>query len=175
MATFTDNKGREWRLSLDAPKIKQIREACDPEFLLNDRREQNTAWRLSQDVLLVYGVLYILTEKQREERGVDQEDFYTSIGGDQIEEAGEALSKAILNFSPPSQRRALEASMALRQRLQEHGAETLAQKISDPNLERQLTQKLETSIDEAISRLLIPTSFASSGAVPSAFTPKDGP
>lgn len=154
MASFIDQKQREWDIRICAPTIDLVRED-DALFLLDDdNRKQNTAARLENDPSLLCHVIYTLCKKQREERGVTLDQFYEDVigDGDTIAAAAEALAAAIENFTPPRKREFIRA-VAEKQKAAENLALAKAlAKLNDPTLEA----KIEREIDERLANLFPP-------------------
>lgn len=110
---FTDNKDRQWDVCIDAFTVMQIREECDPLFLLNDGKDQNTYTRLREDAVLLCRVIYIICKNQIAARELDERSFYAEVIGTAIDRAMEAVLEAIINFTPTHQRDLLKAASAI--------------------------------------------------------------
>src|SRR5689334_4376134 len=119
MATFKANN-QDWSLRLDAPTITRVRQECDPEFL-QANEAYKTFERVASDPVLLCRVIYLLCEKERKERKIEEENFYLHVlgSGDAIEQAAEALKDAILSFTPPRMRGLLTASAAKNERIRQ--------------------------------------------------------
>jgi len=161
MPTFKDNKEREWDVAIDAPKIDKIREECDPNFLLHDSEKENTYERLLNDPVLLCRVIYILCTKQREERGVTEEDFYMEVIGDAIDRATQSMLKAIVSFTPRRTRAVLEV-FATHDNLRQEAIEKAVSKISDPKLAEEIMKNLQSKVDSDFQQLLTQLSSATS-------------
>jgi hypothetical protein len=156
MATFRDNKEREWTIRLDGPSILRVREESDERFLLNDDVEPNTATRLAADPALLCHVIFLLCQKQREERSVSLDEFYEEVigCGDTLAAAGDALEAALANFSHP-RKRVFITAIAEKQRAVENLAmEQALAKIQDPALEEKIKLAIDAQIDAALNRLI---------------------
>ena len=159
MSTFTDTAGRDWLIVIeDARTVERIREACDPDFLKNDSNENNTFSRLEADPVLLIGVIYLLCEKQRQERNIDQATFYKSVVGESIDAAATALLEAMLAFCPRSTRNLLEV-LIKQKKLQQQMITRILGTVNDEDLTAELQQKL----DELLGR---PTSSSSAESTP---------
>lgn len=154
MATFTDNKSREWNITLDALLIYKIREECDPKFLSGDFSDTETSTfdRLRNDPALLCRVLYILCESQRTERGIDERDFYLHVIGDAIDRATEAMLLAIANFSPRRTREVMEV-FAKQDEMRQKALTKVTEKFSNPELAAQVEAEMERQIEESFSLL----------------------
>ena len=169
MATFKDKSGREWQLSLDAPKIMRIREECDPRFLLNDGDQENTFDRLDADPVLLCRVVFLLCSEGREKWNVSEEQFYGEVlgDGDAIDLAVEAMLQAILSFSRGRTRTVLATLAQKQQKVQRLLTEKVLTKINDPELEERIVAEAEARIDEVLGSRLTPPGSATSSPEPS--------
>jgi hypothetical protein len=115
MATFNDDTGREWEMTIDRQSIATIRKQCDPLFLLDSEDTDNTYSRMMADPVLLCRVIYLLCTKQRKDRKVSEKTFYLDVLGPAIDQATEAMLDAILSFLPKQTRELMEA-VATRER-----------------------------------------------------------
>lgn len=101
MNAFIDKKKREWHVGpLDARRITDVRESCDPKFFLGDVETGfNMPYqRLKADPILVANVVCVLCSGQRREKNVTEEDFLSAMDGDAIAGAETALEAVIRDF-----------------------------------------------------------------------------
>lgn len=101
MAKFTDREGREWSLSITVGDLKPLR-----EFGF-DLGKITGSGKLLGEVLFgepekLVAVLFHLCERQADQRGVGPEDFAKGIDGSTLEQAGEAMVEAAIDFFPRS-------------------------------------------------------------------------
>ena len=160
MPSFKDNIDREWQISLTAQSIQQIRNDCDPSFLLKDGELSNTFLRLQSDPVLLCRVIFLLCAVQRQERAVLEEDFYMQVIGDAIDRATEALLEAIVIFSPARTRKVLEVFQS-QDRLQQEAIAKACARISDPKLQAEVMRRMETEIDARVEKVLSQLSVSS--------------
>jgi hypothetical protein len=106
MATFTDNAGRGWLVSIDTRQLRRVREATSFELgrLLDDGMRRLN--EIGTDPELLCRVLFVLVGDQAGRVGVSEDQFFAGIGGDSLEAAFDAFLKAFADFCP-SRRRAL--------------------------------------------------------------------
>lgn len=175
MASFIDSKQREWDIRICGPSIDLVRET-DPLFLLDDEsKDQNTPVRLAADPSLLCHVIYALCKKQRDERGVGLDDFYTEVIGDgeSIEAAATALEVAITNFTPPK-KRAFITAVANKQRAVEELAMTKAMaRLNDPALENQISEALDKNLTAVFGKLMTQLANATSSPASAESHPED--
>jgi len=152
MATFKDNQGKEWSLSLDAFAIKQCR--ADAGVDLVDIEDGRVFDKLADPVALVDS-LWVLCRKQAAAATptIGQEDFAARLTGDAYAAASDAMGEAIADFFPNHRRKLLRAVMDKAATLRQLGTETVLQKITDPQVDQFLTQQLNENIDAALKKL----------------------
>ncbi len=175
MATFTDKDKREWDIRIDGPTIDAVREV-DPLFLLDDdTTERNTALRLEADPALLCHVIYLLCKKQREERSFSLETFYQDVigNGEAIQAAGEALTTAIENFTPPRKREFIKAVAKKQNAVEELARAKALARINDPAFDPKISEALDRNLDSVIDKMLtrlgnVTSSPASAGSAPTA-------
>jgi hypothetical protein len=102
MPSFTDDKGREWHVSLNINKARAIRERLGVNILNVEGLDT-----LAQDVVLLVDVLFLLCEDQLRARGVNDLEFGESLSGMSLQSGSDAMIQALLDFSPPRQQKVL--------------------------------------------------------------------
>jgi len=152
MPTFQDNADREWRLSLDAPKIKAVRESADPEFLKGEAVK--TYQRLSSDPVTLCMVIAELCRSERDSRKLTDEQFYEGLAGDALDGATEALVGAINSFIPRSQRMLAEATAERNSQIREMGVKKALARINDPQLMEKVEAVFDSRMDDIINQAL---------------------
>ena len=109
--------------------------------------------RMHDDPVLLCRVLYVLCRKQREQQQVSEEEFYVGVIGDAIDDATDAMLKAIVSFTPRRSRELLEVSVLKTDRLRQMATERALKKINDPALEAKLLDLIDQKMDEALGSL----------------------
>lgn len=173
MASFKDSQDRSWKINLDGPKIMAIREECDSEFLKDDFTDQSkpsTFARLQADPVLLCRVIFLLCEKQINERNVDEEDFYSSVIGESLDAATDALLEAVVNFSPRRTREMLEAFVA-QDKIQQEATKRILEKVNSPALMNEALAKIEAKVDAGLEQILTSLSSATDTQESSESTP----
>jgi hypothetical protein len=164
MATFKDNKGRDWEIAIDAPKIMALRADCDPKFLLNDDDQENTFSRLQADPVLLCRAIFVLCKKQRETREITEEEFYLDVIGDAIDAATDAMLQAIINFTPRRTRELLELSAAKANLIRQRATDMALDRINDPQLVDTVVQRIGAEMDAKLQELTRPSSATNAPA-----------
>jgi hypothetical protein len=107
VAAFTDQRGRTWRLELNYSLAKRLRDVTGLDFV--NYHDGKALLAVHDDDEKLVQVIWLLCEAQAKETQVAEEDFGSGLGGDCLEQAIEALEQALINFSRPARRQALEA------------------------------------------------------------------
>lgn len=144
MQKFKDNTGREWAIELNGWAMKRIHErlgiAC---------RNPQAVFESVDDLPLFCDILYVLCEAQAKERGVSDEDFGKSLGGDAIDEAVEAFISEAIPFFPKNAREPAKKLFATTQDYKTRAAKNVAEKMTGTALKKLVT----TSLKQASKRV----------------------
>lgn len=159
MARFTDNAGSEWCINLDAPLIAAVRKECQVNLTDLDGKAYE---ELAGDPVKLVEVLWHLVEEEAKQRGVSYKQFATSLTGDVLEQAADAMLEAITDFFPLRKRELLTAIASRNKKIREIGMTKALEKINDPELEKRIEEALEKRLDDEISSVLTQLSPATS-------------
>ncbi|MEN0110914.1 MAG: hypothetical protein AAF805_09340, partial [Planctomycetota bacterium] len=164
LPTFTDNAGREWSITIDAPTAALVRKRHDPDFLRHDLTpgKPNTFQRLADDPVLLCDVIHTLCERERKQREVDDVDFYQQVIGEAIDGAASALLEAVESFSGRRMNAAIQAFTA-QEKLEMDAIEKGAELMRSP--------EAAAAAEKRIRAQLIPSGSATSSPDSSASEP----
>lgn len=168
MASFKDGQKRDWVIALDGPKIHRIRQ----ELKVDIADTTGTAYaQLRSDVCLLVNVLYLLCQRQCEERKLTDEDFGQLLYGEGLKKAREALVEAIRDFIPDQEETSylLESIGALEAERRAKMAPALA-RITDPKLMERISEAAGAAMDQLINETLSSNATASPDSAESAPT-----
>lgn len=112
MATFTDKKKREWVLDLDVHLVEQIETRTEVRVDHLIANKWAGLESLFGDPIKFVRLLWVMVEEQAAAKAITPEDFGRGLGGDSLEDAGNAFVKALADFSPRQQRAVLTALLA---------------------------------------------------------------
>ena len=115
----------EWLIKVDVGAIKRVDGLMGIRLDKVMEDEMAVLLDVMTDVVKTVDVLWILVEPEATQKGITAEQFGESLVGDAIEDAAEALGRAIAEFFPKRQRLILEATLG---RAKAYG-ETLAQEV----------------------------------------------
>lgn len=151
MSKFADQQNTEWDISLDAYEIMRVREQADPQFLLNDNEQSNTADRLREDPTMLCRVLYVLCEEQRKQRAIDERTFYKNVIGGAIDRATDALIEAIVFFIP-QRTKTLYEIVNKQEEVRQTAIERAATLVRDPATMANINARIDAEINRALMR-----------------------
>lgn len=99
MKAFTDDKGREWQISLNVGSVRRVKDQLpDCDLLQPSSGEPPLFTRLSVDDALLCGVLFAVLEPQAKQAGISPEEFAEGMGGKPITAAAEAFMEEWRDF-----------------------------------------------------------------------------
>lgn len=144
--------GKEWKVTLDAPTIKELRTECEVDFGAVDGKVFE---RMEADPVLLVNVLWVICRSQA--NGMTDRQFGEALVGDPIEHATKALNQAWLDFFPTG-KRSLLLSLSEKQAALTDKAMALAlAKINDPATEERLMaaaeQRMTLDLEAALTQL----------------------
>lgn len=96
MARFKDSSGQEWELSLSTGMLAKLR--TDAAFVLTKQQAATQLAGLMDDPELFGRVLWVMVERQANERKIEPESFAFGLDGDAIERATTAMMEAAIDF-----------------------------------------------------------------------------
>jgi hypothetical protein len=149
MPGFIASDGAEYLLTIDAPKIKAIRDELDGLDII----EFTTFETLARDPVALVDVLWILCREQAKQAGITSREFGEALVGDPIEDATKALIEAVADFFP-ARKRSLLLSLAKTTAETEATAMEAAQKrIDDPELGEEMRLAIEKQVNQTMQQL----------------------
>lgn len=138
---FTDSKGREWDLSFTVGTVTRLAKyyRVDPDKVLQDKVAEVMISGSYVDLCVLF---WGLLKDQAKDQGVTEADFQEFTSED-WEDAASCLEDAIVAFTRPGQRDAIQATLTkvrdLEQKAQAHAIE----KLDDPEVEARLMGRVE--------------------------------
>jgi hypothetical protein len=135
VATFRDDREREWTVRLDHALLLRIRKVLAVD--LHNMTEQAKALaRMAEEPELLVNVLYLACEEQCKARDLSDEDFGRGFAeGETFERACLAFQEALLSFTPPQRRQIVKQTMTttlgVRQRAEEMVANLVTRAINE--------------------------------------------
>ncbi len=170
MKTFMDKKRREWHVGpLDARRISDVRENCDPQFFVGDVETGfNMPYqRLKADPILMARVVCVLCSGQRREKNVTEDDFLSAMDGDAIAGAEAAMEAVIRDFSRGRMLLMHDAYVKQAQAA-DAGMEMTFGKVLNPEVMEALAAEVQEKLDRLMPSRSASASPGSSGSAPPA-------
>lgn len=149
MHCFTDTQNRTWSLIVNVATIKRVRALCDIDLSSiisldpNGKANVDVLEKIANDPVLLVDVIYALVKPEADSKGITDEEFGTSMAGDCIETATEALLEEIVDFFPEAKRKILRKIVETTKRFNLQARTTLETILTNPDLDNQITQELK--------------------------------
>jgi hypothetical protein len=101
VASFTDNTGQSWPVSLTLGSLQELKNVGVDLVPLLSQKNPGVVQALKLNPFLVGSAMWIVCDPSKS--GLTQEQFASRMGGDQVEEFFDALMEAFVDFSQPSE------------------------------------------------------------------------
>jgi hypothetical protein len=178
LAQFIDRNGHTWTLELNYSLAKRLRDLTSLDFVNYHDGRALLAIHDSDERLVQ--VLWLMCESQAKVLNIAEEEFGAALGGDALEQALGALEQALLNFSRPARRQAIQAIRDKAHEMVAAQADLTATKIRSEKVQQLMAAKIRQvsdEIDRQIEEQLQSTSggSATSGPESSASIPAPTP
>lgn len=169
MPAFKTNDGKEWVVTIDAPKIRDVRTERGIDLGAVDFGP--VAQKLGNDPVELVETLWILCRAQANTLSVTAEQFGQSLTGDAIDHASDALIRARADFSPTRMRSLILKQQEMSNRIREQAATMAAQRMDDPTVEARILKAAEAKIMAEMEKALTRLESASNSPPSSAPSP----
>lgn len=157
---FLDSEKRTWVLRIDLGRARRIRD----EFGVDLLAWSQATFEQLQDPFTLGGILWTLIEADATKKNITVEQFSEAIDGNVIEQAGEALLEAIIDFFPPRKQALMRQLKENATRIENAWMTTTMENLNNPTLTANLDRIQKTAGET-------PTNSPAA----SASTPIDGP
>lgn len=156
MPQFTDTKARVWQLDLSIGLALAIRKKLGVNFLsLLDGQALDAVSRSDETLV---NVLWLLCAEQALSAGVDETGFALALGGDALGAAIEGLLEALVLFTRPDNRPAVQKVLEKIHQVQTRQVALAVAKVDSPQMEQAIAARLEKLGQEVDRQLLSLTS-----------------
>lgn len=154
MPQFTDTKSRVWHLELSIGLALAIRAKLKVDFLnLLDGKALDAVSRSDETLV---NVLWLICAEQAQAAGVDEVEFAMGLGGDALGEAIEALLEALVLFTRPDNRPAIQKVLAKVREVHGRQVQLAVRKCDSPAMEQTIQahlRKVERQTDSRLQEL----------------------
>jgi len=150
MRTYKDADGREWAVKVTVDTIERVREiGVDLGDLTTE-----TIKRLAMDDVLLVRTLWLVCEKQADERGISAAQFGEAMVGEPLENAFDALRGSLEDFFPPRKRMFWKSMVDAELANQAETFQVSLETLEDPQMRQQFSQAMRDRLKEEIANQL---------------------
>jgi hypothetical protein len=163
MHTFADTQGRTWTVTINVDVIRRVRSLLNINLL--EAIEGRLLERLITDPVLLCDILFVVIQPETIAKGISDEDFGRSLGGDVLDVATTALLEELVDFFPSAKRTVFRKALTKLKQLETLAIETATQRLESGELELQMqaaisgTQVVSTSGNSSGSSPASPVSI----------------
>ena len=143
MHTFTDTQGRPWTITLNVDAIRRVRSVLNINLL--EAIEGRLLERLITDPVLLCDILFVVIQPEAIAKGISDEDFGRSLGGDVLDVATTALLEELVDFFPSAKRTVFRKALIKLKHLETLAIETATQRLESPELEERMRNALAST------------------------------
>lgn len=105
MKIWKDAEGHAYETRITVAEIRDVK--TELGINLMDIATGDLLQKISEDVILLCDILYIINRSQAKEYGIDDMQFGRNLYGDALENATRAFMEEMINFFPSQRTRAL--------------------------------------------------------------------
>ena len=105
MKIWKDAEGHAYETRITVAEVRDVKTALGINLM--DIATGDLLQKISEDVVLLCDILYIVNRSQAKEYNVDDVQFGRNLYGDALEEATHAFMEELINFFPNPRTRAL--------------------------------------------------------------------
>ena len=137
MKIWKDAEGHAYETKITVAEIRDVK--TELGINLMDIATGDLLQRISEDVILLCDILYVINRSQAKEYGIDDVQFGRNLYGDALEEATHAFMEEMINFFPNQRTRQLLTKAMTKGQERMDKALDLAEK----SLEEELNKPIE--------------------------------
>lgn len=161
MKIFKDDCGRDWTLFVDVSELKRIKARINVDLL--EIVEGPLLERLSNDVIFLVDLLWVMVEPRAEEQGITDVQFAMGLKGNALDRAVDALLEALIEFFPEKKSKLLKRALAKARLLETEIFEQAEKSLEDPAKNAAMRERLglsSTSSQESPAAIQLASHFA---------------
>jgi hypothetical protein len=143
MPSFADKTGRTWQLSCTVGDLMRVQQIADVNLALQIAE-------VASDPLKMALVIWALVQPQAAATGLTADQFYASLGGEEIEQAAGAIAQCVANFSQTGKGDTVSKAIAMRDRINAAAIAKLNQFLDDPETEAKILAEVDRQIGGVI-------------------------
>jgi len=145
MASFKDSKGRVWAVEIDVTTLKRIKSLLGVDLLdvANDGGQMLD--RLASDAVFLVDLIYVICQPQADRLKITDEDFGRLFShGEIIQQAGNALQEAIIDFFPEPRKGLVKAIFGKTTQIRAAMAKKALTTIQNPEFDKAVDRLLKS-------------------------------
>ena len=155
MKSFTDAAGRSWGLSVNVTSMQRVKDELSVDLMEMIVGDGDLMGRMDRDPCLFCNVIFVLIKPEADKAGVTDAQFGEAMYGDFMNGAAEAFADELMDFPrAPELRKNLRTTHEKAEKLRKRGAELIAKKLENPEMDSKLTEMLEEEMDKAVNNIL---------------------
>lgn len=137
MKIWKDAEGHAYETRITVAEVRDVKTSLGINLM--DIATGDLLQRISEDVVLLCDILYVINRSQAKEYGIDDAQFGRNLYGDALEEATRAFMEEMINFFPNQRTRQLLTKAMTKGQERMDKALDLAEK----SLEEELNKPIE--------------------------------
>lgn len=142
MKSWKDSEGNKWNLSINVFTLKKVKADTGVDLLAIASGDKDASESLA-DVFKMAEVLWSLTEKQAEERGINPDQFGERLAGDAFEDAAKQLLEDLVEFFPEKKRKAFRLLLQKAEEFEDSRMDAAIKKLEDPETMKAIQAAME--------------------------------
>jgi len=142
---WSDNQQREWNVALDFGIIRRVHKLVGVDMM--DPAQSAGVVGLSAQRAKLGEVLWLLSEKQAQNFGITQDEFFSGLDSDALAEGFNAICEGFIFFSPIASRAAVRAAVETQLEALATTATRIAEAINSPESQAAIA----TAIDQVVT------------------------
>ena len=137
MKIWKDAEGHAYETKITVTEIRDVK--TELGINLMDIATGDLLQKISEDVILLCDILYVINRSQAKEYGIDDAQFGRNLYGDALEEATRAFMEEMINFFPNQRtRQLLKKAMTKGQERMDKALD-----LAEKSLEEELNKPIE--------------------------------
>lgn len=141
---WSDSQNREWNVALDFGIIRRVHKLIGVDMM--DPSQSAGVVGLSAQRAKLGETLWLLSEKQAQNLGITQDEFFSGLHSDALAEGFDAICEGFISFCQPAQQAAVRAAVETQLDALATTATRIAEAINSPASQAAIA----TAIDQVV-------------------------
>jgi hypothetical protein len=155
MPHFIDNQNRTWQIGFTVALAKHIRTITGLDFI--NAHDGKALQAIAFDDEKLVQVIWLLCAAQCQAAQVDEEAFGMALAGDELGSAMDAIQEALVLFSRPDKRPAMQAILDRGKKAKQKAVDYAVAKVNSDRVSQAIDRTLEQAdrkIDQDLDALM---------------------